>query len=502
MKKSLSRRRFLQGMGGLAISLPFLTKFSTPAMASTNGGPKRILLVTYAMGTVTDRFKPSAAGSNFTLPYIAQPLEPFKDRCLFVTGCDNAVLGLNRDHRFGHPAKKESVLTGTLMRNAFSGDKANRVDLVLEEAPDAVEGGPNNESIGNFVGRHIEQSHHVTPSIDLAVAGRAERDHDTVESSFHFEGPANPMSMQANPAAAFNQLFGNLDLDPEAEAALRHLNERNKSVLDGVRASFTDLRQGLDPADRARLDDHADRIRQVELDMQQVTCGAPVGIPGAGETSPSWDHFRSRSMRELASFQIPILANAMACDMSPVGRLEFIDQHNPFFGLDSVDSEVAAWRAASDSASWHSMVHGDPSPIDGVPTRGDDQFASYLLDGYRFFVEQYANLLGALDAIEEGPDQRTALDNTLVVLASDFGDGQGHNSNKLNFVLAGNTGEARTGFHFDCAPDRGFYGASDYNSNQLLNSICRIFGLRNEDGSEVVEFGLEGFARGGIPGIF
>lgn len=503
--KKLSRRRFLQGTAGITLSLPFLTKFAKPAWAAPSPVPLRMIVVTYAMGTVSEMWRPDAAGANFNLPFITQPLDPFKDRCLFVSNCDNSVLRLNGDHVWGHPAKKESVLTGTLMRNAFDGDKANRVDRVLDMAVDATEGGPNNESICNFVGNHLLQNRsYLTPSVDLAVAGRSDNDQGQMNSDFFFEGPANPISLEANPATAFNNLFAGIDPDDAAaQEALRRLRVRNKSVLDAVRASFTDLRQGLDAADRARLDDHADRIRTIELDMgQAMACTPPVGIPGSGQADPSWDLFRNMSMNELAGYQTPLLAHAMACDMAPIGRLQFKDQHNPYFGLPSVDDEVARWVAADPSTAWHGMVHGDVSPVDGIPTRGDGVYAQYLLDGYRFFIQKFADLLAALDSIEEDSDGTTVLDNTLVVLASDYGNGNGHGSNKLNFVLAGNTGAARNGYHFDCAPGAGFYDDSDYNSNQLLNSICRMFDLRNADGSEVVEFGLEGFVQGGIPGLF
>lgn len=505
MNKKVSRRRFLQGTAGITLSLPFLTKFARPAWAAPAPVPQRLVVVTYAMGTVSDMWRPDQVGANFNLPFITQPLDAFKDRCLFVSNCDNAVLRLNSDHVFGHPAKKESVLTGTLMRNAFDGDKANRVDRVLDMALDAVEGGPNNESICNFVGNHLLANRsYNTASVDLAVAGRAENNHAQVNSSFFFEGPANPISLEANPATAFNNLFTGVDPDDlAAQEALRQLRGRRASVLDAVRSSFTDLRQGLDAADRARLDDHADRIRTVELGIDEiVSCTPPIGIPGGGQANPGWDLFRDMSMRELAGYQIPLLAHAMACDMAPVGRLQFIDQHDPYFGVDSVDTQVAAWRAADPSTAWHGMVHGDASPVDGVPTRGDGVYADYLLDGYRFFVEQFAALLGELDSIEEDADGTTVLDNTLVLLATDYGNGNGHSSNKLNFVLAGNTGPARSGYHFDCAPGANFYTDSDYNSNQLLNSICRMFDLKNADGSDVIEFGLEGFVQGGIPGIF
>jgi hypothetical protein len=196
----------------------------------------------------------------------------------------------------------------------------------------------------------------------------------------------------------------------------------------------------------------------------------------------------------------------MGCNLAPIGRMEFIDQHDPLFGIPNVDDEVARWRAADDAAAWHSLVHGDVSPVDGVPTRPNetfpDAFSPALLDGYRFFVQQYANLLDELDQIVEGPDGRTALDNSLVVLATDFGNGNGHGCMKMGYIMAGNTGPARRGYHLDCAPGAGFYSDSMYSVSQLLVSMIQMFCLTNPDGSLVDEFGLQGFSRGPIDPLF
>ena len=504
MSTALHRRRFLQGLGGLTVGLPFLTKLATPeAWAAPPAHPKRLIVLSYPMGTATSEFKPSAPGHAFSLPYVSSPLEPFKSKCLFITGCDMAVTFIQRQHHFGHPGKKEAALTGTLLREAFQGDRSNRLENVVADRDGADRGGPNGPSVCHFIGARLRQPHHRLPSLDLGINGSPRRARDLTPSDFHFEGAQTPVSMQCNPARALFATFGAEDQGQQAQQAMRRLRQRNKSVLDAVRASFTDLRQGLDAPDRATLDDHADRIRQIELEVQQAACQAPASIPGARSPDAPWDPFAQESMLTLGRLQQRIMAHAIACDLAPVGRLEYFEQQNPRFGLPSVDQAISQWNASN--ADWHGMVHGDPSPVDGAPTRprtGAQAFAPFLLDGYRFFVQQLAELLDALRAIPEGPDGQTALDHSLVVLVTDYGDGDGHRSAKTNWVLAGHTGGARQGFHLDCAPGKGFWSASDYNTNHLLVSLIHMFGLRRPDGAEIQEFGLQGFAQGPIPGLF
>jgi hypothetical protein len=450
-----------------------------------------LIVMAYPMGTASAHFQPRGSATDFTLPTVSSPLEPFRDRCLFVSNLDNAVMSLNRNHAFGHPAKKQGVLTGTLLRGAFSGDRSNRIDNVMDSGP--AEGGPNGPSVCHFVGSRLGSRSF--PSVDLGIHGRG----DQSPSQFFFEGAENPVTMWGQPQQAFDHYFAGLTGSTGGEPDPRR--QRSASVLDAVRQSFRELEGGLSRDEQRRLRDHAERIRQLEQDVARAACEAPTGLP-----SP-WASPRV-PMAQAAPLMNEVLANAVGCDLAPVGRIEYLEQHDPVFGVPSVDDAVRAWKDIdAGGGNWHAMVHGDVDPTTGNPTRPSDGSAEghapYLLDGYRFFVEQYADLLGRLDSIPEGDAGLSALDHSLVVLASDFGDGRGHSSNKMSFVLAGNTGPTgRLGYHFDAAPGRGFYSASDYNVNHLLTSIAQMFEMEASGGGPVQQFGLRGFAEGRIDALF
>ena len=92
---------------------------------------------------------------------------------------------------------------------------------------------------------------------------------------------------------------------------------------------------------------------------------------------------------------------------------------------------------------------------------------------YRWYSQQFAYLLGKLDAIREGDG--TLLDNTLVLWASEFSDSGGHASNKLLWLLAGNAGGAlRQGRIVDCG------GRS---VNDVHTSLCGVFGISGKFGN-------------------
>jgi hypothetical protein len=472
----MKRRRFLVGMGGLSLGLPMLRKFAGPELARASGAegaPKRIIMVAYQMGTHVPQWAPSATGSDFTLGTITAPVEPFVDRCLFVSNCPNAVLNLGgHGYIYGHPAKKESVFTGTLLQHSFGGSGANHVDNVIPSSPDGHFRTPNGPSVGHVIGQALLTGAHQRSSIDLGIWGRGGV-RDWVNSLFFYEGASTPVAVTAHPGLAFADLFNGIDPDGQIDEAFAALQRRNKSVLDAVRESFVDLRQGLDAPDRQVLDEHADRIRQIELDLPPLaSCTVPNDIVAADEA------YAGMTMMELADLQNRIMAHAMGCGIAPVGRIEYLDQERPIFGIPSVDNAVASVQ------DWHHpIVHAADGWSLSAPAR---------VEGFRFFVQKFADLLGYLDAIVEGPDGQTVLDNSLVVLGSDLAEGAGHSASDLCFLVAGGSGPGRRGYHLN---------AKDYNVNRFLTSLVHMAGVTNPDGSPIQEFGLSGFTQGPIDEI-
>lgn len=472
----MRRRRFLVGVGGLCVGLPMLRKFAGPEIARASGpegAPKRIIMVAYQMGTHVPQWTPSATGSDFTLGNITEPVAPFVDRCLFVSNCPNAVLNVGgHGYVYGHPAKKESVFTGTLLQNSFGGNGANHIDNVITSSPNGHFRTPNGPSVDHVIGQALLTSEHQRPSIDLGVWGRGGV-RDWVNSLFFYEGPSTPVSITAHPGLAFASLFNGVDSDGQVDEGFQALQRRKKSVLDAVRGSFVDLRQGLDARDREVLDDHADKIRQIELDLPPL---ASCTIPG--DIAEGDEAYTGTTMMELGDLQNRIMAQAMGCGIAPVGRIEYLDQEKPLFGIPAVDDAVASVQ------DWHNpIVHA----ADGWSLSSSARVA-----GFRFFVQKFADLLGYLDAIVEGPDGQTALDNSLVVLGSDLAEGIGHAANDLCFLVAGGSGPGKRGYHID---------AKSHNVNRFLTSLLQMARVTQPNGSPIQEFGLSGFTQGPIPEI-
>ena len=104
---------------------------------------------------------------------------------------------------------------------------------------------------------------------------------------------------------------------------------------------------------------------------------------------------------------------------------------------------------------------------------------------YQWYAEQFAYLLGKLDAAKEGTG--SMLDNTVVLWASEFSDSNGHRSDKLLWLLMGNAaGYFKQGQVLDCA------GRS---VNDLHTSLCNAFGISD------TKFGNPAYCRGPLVGL-
>ena len=104
--------------------------------------------------------------------------------------------------------------------------------------------------------------------------------------SISWASPDEPLPMVRDPRVVFDQLFG-VGATP-AERKERRVEDR--SILDWLGTSINRLKKDLGTADRARLSDYLDDVREIERRIQKVEAfnssgeqrelpGAPIGVP-------------------------------------------------------------------------------------------------------------------------------------------------------------------------------------------------------------------------------
>lgn len=413
----LGRRAFLKGGKGLALALPFMEAFVSDKQAYAAAGvPKRFLLWHQGQGTQFDEWAlPGSGATDFRLGKILEPIAAFKDRMLFFRGIDNVIEKLTAGD--GHTTKQKTCLTCQ---------------------PNAT--GPSFDQVLSAKIRKPGQR----SSINLAV-GR------TARMRF-YSGAGDQIESQGDPRKVLSQLFTDTQ---QGSAELQRLAARRKSVLDGVRENFTSFRGQLGKADQQRLDQHADKLRELEVRyMQQATtnCTKPtLSVPGT--FNPSVDHVAS------AEAQIEIVAMAFACNLTPVASIEFTDDHDPaVFGSFS-----------RGFANWHDMVHV------GEQTRG----IAGLISGYRWYAERFAKLMQRFSEIKD--ESGSLLDSSLVQWTCDFGYGIGHNGLSVHAALAGTLGpNVAMGRLFNFVDVEKAWQAAPWSLANFYVTIMNAFGLPDD----------------------
>jgi hypothetical protein len=459
---NISRRRLL-GAGSAAIALPALEILGArPARAEGTGpAPKRLLIVHHPQGTVITQHIPVGAETNFSLPYILEPLAAFQDRGIFLAGLDNRIAPLNTVGN-SHQQANLSLWTGQRFQTQDSGN--------------ITAGGP---SIEQWVAERISGGLPF-PRIDLCSGGSSANGiYSPGEAAYFWYGAADPVAFYNDPLVALLRIFGDQSMSPADAWAQR---ARRSAVLDGVAEAFTQFNGRVGAEDKARIEAHLDKLSSLESRI--VNSGAACTPPGvalpSGYDASFDDEVSTPLMNEL-------IVAAFGCDLTRVATFHFANsQDHSFPWLWAQNGGPIVDTSRYDN--WHAMVHEDHQP-------GMEHV-------YRWYVEQLADLLTRLDRATDA-DGDNMLETTLVVCASEYSSGR-HWVNSLPAVLMGHTGSAVRGRFLDFMPvsPEDFVAASNYVYSevcfsQLLVSIQRILGFVED------RFGYVGdeIPAGGLPGL-
>jgi len=449
MARQLNRRRFLRGSAGVMIALPMLEAFAPRrSRAADTPIPKR-LVVMYSggSGTVYPAWQPSGVGTDFTLGPILEPLAPHQSSLVVLSGIDNE--SANHQAADFHSRGIVHMLTNN--------------DLI-----------PIPELNNGFGHRGYASG----PSVDQEVAAHIGNDtrfrsleFGVLSTSFWgahpnsrmtYVGANEPLPAEDSPTAAFDRIFADVGADPLQLAKIR---AERRSVLDFVSEDFEEVRGSLGKFDRLRLDQHLQRIREIEKgldfedpeDPDEPACALPTRreFPNAHDN----DQYEA-----IGRSHTEILVTALACDLTRVASLQW--SHG--------QSEVHhAWLGHGGSTH-HGYSH-NTSP-DSINT---------LIAINRWYAEQLAYMIELMKAIPEGDG--TLFDNTLILWGNEMGEGASHNYNNTPWLLAGSCGGAiQTGQHLN-------YGGQPH--GRVLVSVLNAMGVPAQT------FGKPQFSQGPLSEI-
>ena len=257
-KKALARRTVLRGIG-TTLALPLLDGMvpALTATARTAAAPKPRLGVVYVPhGAVMDNWTPATQGAGFKFSPILQPLEPFRDRLLVLSGLDHAPAA----QMPGDPAGGHGRITGAFLTG---------VHAKPTEGADFEAGRSFDQIAAARLGQQVELA-----SLEVGIGlpefgGACDAGFSCAYiSTLCWSGPTTPLPMESNPRALFERLFGDgTSTDP---AARRERLGKDRSILDAVTEKIALLQKGLGATDRAKLGDYLTAVRDVERRIERA----------------------------------------------------------------------------------------------------------------------------------------------------------------------------------------------------------------------------------------
>jgi len=227
--------------------------------------------------------------------------------------------------------------------------------------------------------------------------------------------------MENNPQIVFERLFG--DGSTDAERRVRRAQAR--SLLDSVGADVANLNRSLPAADRSKLSDFLDEVREVErrvdlvdskLDGSFELPEAPVGIP--------------RDFEAHLDLMFDLQVLAFKTEITRISTLMLARENsNTRFPRSGV------------SEGFHNASHHSNE------RRNMDAFARIN----HYHIALFANFLRKLEATPDG--DANLLENSMILYGSSLSDGNEHNFDPLPVVLAGGAaGALEGGRHIRNAP--------------------------------------------------
>jgi len=284
--KALPRRTVLRGLGA-SLSLPLLDAmlpaFAARARAATNA--HRFLAFYVPNGMAMEYWTPKGEGRDFELSPILEPLAPFKDQMLVLTG-------VNTSWNYIHAGASGSFLTGTTRGGR------NEVEILADVSMDQL------------LARHFANETQVG-SLELALDAPANAGACTgilscaYTHTISWRSATQPLPMEYNPRAVFERLFG--DSGSTGRAAREARLHQQKSLLDSVNEKLAALRKELGAQDQAKVEQYTDAVRDIERRIQKAdqqrdvelpTLEQPQGVPPVFE-----DHLALMLDLQLLAFQ-------------------------------------------------------------------------------------------------------------------------------------------------------------------------------------------------------
>jgi hypothetical protein len=392
MKKAISRRTVLRGLG-VSLALPLLDGMvpALTALSTTAANPIRRLGVVYVPnGMMMPSWLPETVGQGFEFKRILQPLEPFRDRLLLLSGLD----GTPTRGGGAHTPCATRFLTGVATKPTDGSDLSAAVSM--------------DQLAARVLGHQTQLG-----SLELALDGRDFSGSCELGTSCAYlntmvwRDEHTPLPMESNPRNVFERLFG--DSGTTAPAVRNARLKKDSSLLDSVVGRVAELQRDLGPSDRTKIDQYLEAVRDVERRIQKTEEQSSQDLPSLDQPAGV-----PATVREHARLMFDLQTVAYQADLTRIvtfmiGR-EITGRTYPDIGVPD---------------SHHAISHhqGDPEKIEKVTKIN------------HFHATLFAEFLEHLRTTPDGDG--SLLDHVTILYGAGMADSNQHAPKNLPILLVG-----------------------------------------------------------------
>ena len=418
--KTLPRRTVLRGLGA-TVALPLLEAMVPPfgTRGKAAGRPAHRFQTIYVPnGMAIPYWKVKGEGKAFELSPILEPLAPYRDQMLVLSG-------INASWNYIHAGASGSFLTGTARGGR------NEIEIIADVSMDQL------------LAQHFAGETQV-PSLELSMDAPANAGACTGSLScvythtLSWRGPTQPLPMEWNPRAVFETLFGDAgSTDRAAREARLH---QHKSILDSVNEKLMGLRKALGPQDLVRVDEYADSIRDVERRIQTAESQSDIELPSFSQPQGAPPVFEDH-----LALMLDLQLLALRTDLTRVITFML-----------SKEQSARPYPQIGVPEAHHPLSHHNEVP----------EIVERMSKINRYHVELFSGYLAKLRATPDGDG--TLLDHMTILYGSGISNSNQHSGVDLPLLLmGGGAGTLHGGRHLH-------YSDKPSNANLLVTLMDKM----------------------------
>ncbi len=400
-RRVIPRRAVLRGIGA-TVTLPFLDGM-VPAFASQAPSVNRLSIVFSPNGMNMETWTPVGEGAGFELSPTLEPLAPFRNRLVVLSGLDNSI----GDARPGEGESAPHERAGGVFLTSVHPEREGRAAISMDQVL-ARELGRQTQLASLELGLHANE-----------IVGQCEKGWSCAYmNTLSWRSPTTPLPVEYRPRAVFERLFGDSDSTDPAVRLVRRQTDR--SLLDSVTEAATRLMRSVGAGDRARLAEYLDGMREVERRIQRAEEQSAREIPAVDRPAGIPVNFD-----EHAKLMFDLQVLALQADLTRVMTFmlgpEQSNRAYPEIGVPDVH---------------HGLSHH----------QGDSQKLSKIAQIDAHHTRTFAYYLDKLGSTTDGDG--SLLDHSTILFGCSMSDGNDHLLQNLPIVVAGGgNGRVKGGRH-------------------------------------------------------